>query len=147
LWNALVDEQNTASGMGKSIYLYLIAVFARHFGIPVQYIGNALPLVEDEINQKRAATRYLSMLLFMNAQNSAFLNHSFWPISSDYRSLAAIALKDVIVYTLETGDMELCIDIRENVMFMKSLNLLIVDEHNAFWQQLGRDTKKWPPFF
>jgi len=30
---------------------------------------------------------------------------------------------------------------------MKSLNLLIVDEHNAFWQQLGKDTRKWPPFF
>ncbi|KAK4525592.1 hypothetical protein GAYE_SCF13G3501 [Galdieria yellowstonensis] len=72
----------------------------------------------------------------MNAQNSAFLNHSFWPISSDYRSLAAVALKDVITYALETGDVELCIDIRENIVFMKSLNLLIVDEHNAFWQQL-----------
>jgi len=75
LWNGLMDAQNTrklnilsaVSGLGKSIHLYLIAVFARHFGIPVQYIGSALPLVEDEINQERVATRYLSMLLFMNA--------------------------------------------------------------------------------
>jgi len=155
LWNALVDEQDTdelrilsaASGLGKSIYLYLIAVFARQFKIPVQYIGNASSLVEDETNQERVVKRYLSMLLFMNAQNSAVLNHRFQPLSSRYMSLEAAALKEVIIYALKTGDIELCIDIRENIMMIGSLNLLIVDEHNALWQQFGNDPNSWPPFF
>jgi hypothetical protein len=155
LWNALVDEENTnelnvlsaASGLGKSIYLYLIAVFARHFKIPLQYIGNASSLVEDETNQERVVKRYLSMLLFMNAQNSAVLNHRFQPLSSRYMSLEAAALKEVIIYALKTGDIELCIDIRENIMMIGSLNLLIVDEHNALWQQFGNDPNSWPPFF
>jgi len=152
--NALVDDENArklnilsaASALGKSIYLYLIAVFARHFGIPVQYIGNALQLVEDEVNQERVVTRYLTMLLFMNAQNSAVLNHRFWPLSSYYKSLEAATLKDVIIYALNTDDIELCIDIRENIMLIGSLNLLIVDEHSAFWQKLGNDPNKWPSF-
>jgi len=96
LWNALVDEENTeelkitsaASGLGKSIYLCLIAVFARHFGIPVQYIGNTGDLhrqkVDDDsvacnyVGNSRAmlrkkldcrlvARRYAAMLLFMNS--------------------------------------------------------------------------------
>ncbi|KAK4526602.1 hypothetical protein GAYE_SCF25G4518 [Galdieria yellowstonensis] len=83
----------------------------------------------------------------MNAQNSAVLNHRFCPLSSDYKSLEAAALKDVIIYALKTGDIELCIDIRENIMLIGSLNLLIVDEHNAFWQKLGNDPNKWPSFF
>ncbi|KAK4526948.1 hypothetical protein GAYE_SCF29G4867 [Galdieria yellowstonensis] len=155
LWNALVDGENrrkfnvlsAASGLGKSIYLYLITVFARHFKIPVQYIGNASSLVEDEANQERVVKRYLSMLLFMNAQNSAVLNHRFQPLSSRYMSLEAAALKEVIIYALKTGDIELCIDIRENIMMIGSLNLLIVDEHNALWQQFGNDPNSWPPFF
>ncbi|KAK4528808.1 hypothetical protein GAYE_SCF64G6755 [Galdieria yellowstonensis] len=155
LWNALVDGENrrklnvlsAASGLGKSIYLYLITVFARHFKIPVQYIGNASSLVEDETNQERVVKRYLSMLLFMNAQNSAVLNHRFQPLSSRYMSLEAAALKEVIIYALKTGDIELCIDIRENIMMIGSLNLLIVDEHNALWQQFGNDPNSWPPFF
>ncbi|KAK4528678.1 hypothetical protein GAYE_SCF63G6623 [Galdieria yellowstonensis] len=155
LWNALVDGENrrklnvlsAASGLGKSIYLYLITVFARHFKIPVQYIGNVSSLVEDETNQERVVKRYLSMLLFMNAQNSAVLNHRFQPLSSRYMSLEAAALKEVIIYALKTGDIELCIDIRENIMMIGSLNLLIVDEHNALWQQFGNDANSWPPFF
>jgi len=138
---------SAASGLGKSIYLYLIAVFARHFKIPVQYIGNASSLVEDETNQERVVKRYLSMLLFMNAHNSAVLNHRFQPLSSRYMSLEAAALKEVIIYALKTGDIELCIDIRENIMMIGSLNLLIVDEHNALWQQFGNDPNSWPPFF
>jgi len=96
LWNGLVDARNTRklnvlsapSGLGKSIYLYLIAVFARHFGIPVQYIGNTGDLhrqkVDDDsvacnyVGNSRAmlrkkldcrlvARRYAAMLLFMNS--------------------------------------------------------------------------------
>ncbi|KAK4528324.1 hypothetical protein GAYE_SCF55G6264 [Galdieria yellowstonensis] len=96
LWNALVDEENTedlkvisaASGLGKSIYLYLIAVFARHFGIPVQYIGNTGDLLREKADDnsvacnyagnagamlrkkfdyKLVARKYAAMLLFMNS--------------------------------------------------------------------------------
>jgi len=96
LWNALVDEQDTeelrilssASGLGKSIYLYLIAVFARHFKIPVQYIGNTRGLLGQEgddrsvahnyvgntesmlhkrFDDKLVARKYAAMLLFMNS--------------------------------------------------------------------------------
>jgi hypothetical protein len=74
------------------------------------------------------------------------LNHRFQPRSSYYKSLRAAALKDVIIYARNTGDIELCIDIRENIMLIGSVNLLIVDEHNAFWQKLGNDPNKWPSF-
>jgi len=74
------------------------------------------------------------------------LNHRFWPLSSYYKSLEAATLKDVIIYALNTDDIELCIDIRENIMLIGSLNLLIVDEHSAFWQKLGNDPNKWPSF-
>jgi hypothetical protein len=74
------------------------------------------------------------------------LNHRFQPRSSYYKSLRAAALKDVIIYARNTGDIELCIDIRENIMLIGSLNLLIVDEHDAFWQKLGNDPNKWPSF-
>jgi len=75
LWNALVDEENTeelkitsaASGLGKSIYLHLIAVFARHFGIPVQYIGNTGDLLRKKLDCRLVARRYAAMLLFMNS--------------------------------------------------------------------------------
>jgi hypothetical protein len=67
LRNTLVDEENTeelkvtsaASGLGKSIYLYLIAVFARHFGIPVQYIGNMGNLLGQEAKGDLVARNYV----------------------------------------------------------------------------------------
>ncbi|KAK4524639.1 hypothetical protein GAYE_SCF05G2540 [Galdieria yellowstonensis] len=96
LWNALEDAQNSsklnilsaASGLGKSIYLYLIAVFARHFGTPVQYIGNTGDLLREKVDDnsvsrnyvenagtmlrkkfdyKLVARKYAAMLLFMNS--------------------------------------------------------------------------------
>jgi len=96
LWNALVDEQDTeelrilssASGLVKSIYLYLIAVFARHFKIPVQYIrntrgllgqegddrsvahnyvGNTESMLHKRFDDKLVARKYAAMLLFMNS--------------------------------------------------------------------------------
>jgi len=70
LWNGLVDARNTRklnvlsapSGLGKSIYLYLIAVFARHFGIPVQYIGNAGDLLGPFFDGKFTAGSFAAML-------------------------------------------------------------------------------------
>jgi len=67
LWNGLVDDENTnelnvlsaARGLGKSIYLYLIAVFARHFGIPVQYIGNMGNLLGQEAKGDLVARNYV----------------------------------------------------------------------------------------
>jgi len=67
LRNTLVDEENTeelkvtsaASGLGKSIYLYLIAVFARHFGIPVQYIGNTGDLLRQKVDDDSVACNYV----------------------------------------------------------------------------------------
>jgi len=41
--------------LGKSIYIYVIAVFAQHFGIPVQYIGNT----GDLLMKKLTVTRLL----------------------------------------------------------------------------------------
>ncbi|KAK4526415.1 hypothetical protein GAYE_SCF24G4330 [Galdieria yellowstonensis] len=93
LWNALAQNSSklnilsAASGLGKSIYLYLIAVFARHFGIPVQYIGNTGDLLREKVDDnsvsrnyvenagtmlrkkfdyKLVARKYAAMLLFMN---------------------------------------------------------------------------------
>jgi hypothetical protein len=74
LWNTLVEEQNTedlkvssaATGLGKSIYLYLIAVLARHVGIPVHYIGNTGNLLIDLSKETVVACNFAAMVLFMN---------------------------------------------------------------------------------
>jgi len=88
-WNALVDDENrhklnilcAASGLGKSIYLYLIAIFARHFGIPVQYIGSAGTLLLDGCEHESIACKFAAMLLFMNSYLGQFMTVSLWEAS------------------------------------------------------------------
>ncbi|KAK4528397.1 hypothetical protein GAYE_SCF56G6338 [Galdieria yellowstonensis] len=154
LWNALVDEQDTeelrilssASGLGKSIYLYLIAVFARHFKIPVQYIGNTRDLFENLPNERSIASTFAAMLLFMNLKILDELG-PFYPGDPDYKHLRGLAMKHVIFYAHERGDLVLCGELRRNFMTMAPRNLLIIDEHIALWQKFGSDTKTWLPFF
>ncbi|KAK4523504.1 hypothetical protein GAYE_PCTG60G1400 [Galdieria yellowstonensis] len=154
LWNGLVDERNmrklnilsAASGLGKSIYLYLIAVFARHFGIPMQYIGNTSDLFENLPNEGSIASKFAAMLLFMNLN---ILNElgPFYPSDPHYKHLRGLPMKHVIFYAHEKSDLELCDELRRNFMLMKPRNLLIIDEHNALWQELGNDPNTWLPFF
>ncbi|KAK4526498.1 hypothetical protein GAYE_SCF24G4414 [Galdieria yellowstonensis] len=154
LWNALVDEQNTeelrilssASGLGKSIYLYLIAVFARHFKIPVQYIGNTRDLFENLPNERSIASNFAAMLLFMNLNILDKLG-PFYPSDPDYEHLRGLPMKHVIFYAHERDDLVLCGELRRNFMTMAPRNLLIIDEHNALWQELGNDPNTWLPFF
>ncbi|KAK4527848.1 hypothetical protein GAYE_SCF46G5781 [Galdieria yellowstonensis] len=123
LWNALVDEENTeelkvisaASGLGKSIYLYLIAVFARHFGIPVQYIentgdllrqkvdvdsvacnyvGNSGAMLRKKFDYNLVARKYAAMLLFMNSGNLDSLD-PFYSLRPCYDFLQGFAIKFV----------------------------------------------------
>ncbi|KAK4523732.1 hypothetical protein GAYE_SCF00G1628 [Galdieria yellowstonensis] len=152
LWNALVDEQDTeelrilssASGLGKSIYLYLIAVFARHFEIPVQYIGNTRDLLKP--NEKSIASNFAAMLLFMNLNILDELG-PFYPSDPDYEHLRGLPMKHAIFYAHRRSDLVLCDELRRNFMLMEPRNFLIIDEHNALWQKFGSDTKMWPPFF
>jgi len=84
-----VDDENrhklnilcAASGLGKSIYLYLIAIFARHFGIPVQYIGSAGTLLLDGCEHESIACKFAAMLLFMNSYLGQFRTVSLWEAS------------------------------------------------------------------
>jgi len=57
---------SAATGLGKSIYLYLIAVLARHVGIPVHYIGNTGNLLIDLSKETVVACNFAAMVLFMN---------------------------------------------------------------------------------
>ncbi|KAK4525072.1 hypothetical protein GAYE_SCF19G3915 [Galdieria yellowstonensis] len=98
---------SAASGLGKSIYLYLIAVFARHFGIPVQYIGNTGDLLREKVDDnsvsrnyvenagtmlrkkfdyKLVARKYAAMLLFMNSGTLDSLK-LFYPGDPGYKHL------------------------------------------------------------
>ncbi|KAK4528675.1 hypothetical protein GAYE_SCF62G6620 [Galdieria yellowstonensis] len=155
LWNALVDEENTnelnilsaASGLGKSIYLYLIAVFARHFGIPVQYIGNTGDLLRDRSHEElEASNNFAALLLFMNLKILDELGpfHSCGP---DYEHLRGLPMEHAIFYAHQKGDLLLCGELRRNFTNMAQRNFLIVDEHNALWQKFGSDTKTWLSFF
>ncbi|KAK4528248.1 hypothetical protein GAYE_SCF78G7094 [Galdieria yellowstonensis] len=154
LWNALVDEENTnllnilsdASGLGKSIYLHLIAVFARHFGILVQYIGNTVDLLHEKVDYKLVARKYAAMLLFMNSDTLDSLK-LFYSGRPCYDFLQGFAIKFVAYYAFVKGDLVLCGELRRNFMNMKPRNLLIIDEHNAFWQKFGSDPNTWLPFF
>ncbi|KAK4528323.1 hypothetical protein GAYE_SCF55G6263 [Galdieria yellowstonensis] len=135
---------SAASGLGKSIYLYLIAVFARHFGIPVQYIGNTRDLFEHK--ERSIASTFAAMLLFMNLKILDELG-PFYPRDPDYKHLRGLPMKHVIFYAHERGDLELCGELRRNFMTMAPRNLLIIDEHSALWQELGNDPNTWLPFF
>ncbi|KAK4526786.1 hypothetical protein GAYE_SCF27MG4703 [Galdieria yellowstonensis] len=175
LWNALEDAQNSsklnilsaANGLGKSIYLYLIAVFARHFGIPVQYIGNTGDLLREKVDDdlvacnyvgntgatlrkkfdyKLVARKYAAMLLFMNSGTLDSLE-PFYSGRPRYDFLQGFAIKLVAYYAFVKGDLVLCDELRRNFMNMPPRNLLIIDEHNALWQKFGSDTKTWLPFF
>ncbi|KAK4526218.1 hypothetical protein GAYE_SCF22MG4132 [Galdieria yellowstonensis] len=154
LWNGLVDERNmrklnilsAASGLGKSIYLYLIAVFARHFGIPVQYIGNTSDLFENLPEERSIASTFAAMLLFMNLKILDELG-PFYPRDPGYEHLRGLPMKHVIFYAHRRGDLSLCGELRRNFMLMEPRNLLIIDEHNALWQELGNDPNTWLPFF
>ncbi|KAK4528873.1 hypothetical protein GAYE_SCF66G6821 [Galdieria yellowstonensis] len=152
LWNGLVDERNmrklnilsAASGLGKSIYLYLIAVFARHFEIPVQYIGNTRDLLKPK--ESSIASKFAAMLFFMNLNILDKLG-PFYPGDPDYEHLRGLPMKHVIFYAHRRGDLVLCDELRRNFMNMEPRNLLIVDEHNAFWRKFGSDPDTWSPFF
>ncbi|KAK4526501.1 hypothetical protein GAYE_SCF25G4417 [Galdieria yellowstonensis] len=132
IWNALVDDENrhklniltAASGFGKSIHLYLIAIFARHFGIPVQYVGNAGALLLDGCDHEFIASQYAAMLLFMNSSilDNLAPFHSGRPC---YDFLKGNPTKFVVYYALIKGD----------------------HEHDALWQKLVSDPNTWLPFF
>jgi len=48
------------------MYLYRIAVFARHFGNPLQYFANTGALLLDLSELDSVACKYTAMLFFMN---------------------------------------------------------------------------------
>eukprot|EP00871_Galdieria_phlegrea_P005303 jgi/Galph1/5774/GphlegSOOS_G4401.1 len=138
---------SAASGLGKSIDLYLAAVFARHCKIPVQYFGNTSAILRDPQDDSFVALRFLKMLLFMNADVLNNIKEGYVPGLSKYRSLRGLPLKKVMYFGLEKGDMDLCGDIRDAMMRLSTGNLLILDEHNALWRELEPPSTSWPPFF
>ncbi|KAK4526882.1 hypothetical protein GAYE_SCF29G4800 [Galdieria yellowstonensis] len=157
LWNGLVDERNlhklnilsAASGLGKSIYLYLIAVFARHFGIPVQYIGNTRGLPGQEGDDRSVARNYVGNTESMlhKSLDYTLVARPFYSGRPRYDFLQGVAIKFFAYYAFVKGDLVLCDELRRNFMTMAPRNLLIIDEHNALWQKFGSDTKTWLSFF
>ncbi|GJQ14409.1 hypothetical protein GpartN1_g6200.t1 [Galdieria partita] len=134
---------SAASGLGKSVDLYLAAIFSRYCRIPLQYIGNA----EAWLNVKsisKVVSRYLKMLLFINAD---ILQEMPCFMSIDYDSLNGAPLKDVIYFAIKEKKISLSSEIRDTMMGLAPRNMLIVDEHNAFWGKFGRDINRWPDFF
>eukprot|EP00871_Galdieria_phlegrea_P003390 jgi/Galph1/4051/GphlegSOOS_G2744.1 len=125
---------SAASGLGKSIDLYLAAVFARYCKIPVQYFGNTSAILRDPQNDSFVALRFLKMLLFMNADVLDNIKKYFVPSCSQYFLLTGLPLKKVIYFALVKRDLYLCRDIRDTMMRLSTGNLLIVDEHNALWR-------------
>eukprot|EP00871_Galdieria_phlegrea_P003851 jgi/Galph1/4467/GphlegSOOS_G3078.1 len=138
---------SAASGLGKSIDLYLAAVFARYCKIPVQYFGNTSAILRDPQDDSFVALRFLKMLLFMNADILDNIKEYFVPSSPQYYLLEGLPLKKVIYFALVKRDLYLCRDIRDTMMRLSPGNLLILDEHNALWRKLSSDSTRWPTFF
>ncbi|GJQ11733.1 hypothetical protein GpartN1_g3524.t1 [Galdieria partita] len=135
---------SAASGLGKSVDLYLAAVFSRHCSIPLQYIGNAAAWLGDNRVITEVVPLYLKMLLFMNFSILDELR-SFQ--SRDYEVLNGAPLKHVIYFCIKSKDLNLAFAIRRFMIGLAPRNMLIVDEHNAFWGKFGRDINRWPDFF
>ncbi|GJQ15275.1 hypothetical protein GpartN1_g7066.t1 [Galdieria partita] len=134
---------SAASGLGKSVDLYLAAVFSRYCSIPLQYIGNAEAWLNvNSISQ--VVSRYLKMLLFINAE---ILQEMPCFMSIDYDSLNGAPLKDVIYFAIKEKEISLSSEIRDTMMLHAPRNMLIVDEHNALWSEFGNKTNTWPNFF
>ncbi|GJQ09464.1 hypothetical protein GpartN1_g1255.t1 [Galdieria partita] len=135
---------SAASGLGKSVELYMAAVFSRHCRIPLQYIGNAAAWLKNISNISQMVSLYLKMLLFMNAD---ILEEMPSLESSWYRSLRGAPLKSVIYFAMKEKDVSLASEIRDIMMLLAPRNMLIVDEHNALWSEFGRNINRWPDFF
>ncbi|GJQ14486.1 hypothetical protein GpartN1_g6277.t1 [Galdieria partita] len=135
---------SAASGLGKSLELYMAAVFARYRRIPLQYIGNIEDWLTNISNISQMVSLYLKMLLFMNAD---ILEEMPSFESSWYRSLNGAPLKDVIYFAMKVKDISLASDIRDIMMQLTPRNMLIVDEHNALWSEFGDEINRWPDFF
>ncbi|GJQ11067.1 hypothetical protein GpartN1_g2858.t1 [Galdieria partita] len=135
---------SAASGLGKSLELYMAAVFARYRRIPLQYVGNTETWLQNISNISQMVSLYLKMLLFMNAD---ILEEMPSFESSWYRSLNGAPLKDVIYFAMKVKDISLASDIRDIMMQLAPRNMLIVDEHNALWSEFGDEINRRPDFF
>ncbi|KAK4524318.1 hypothetical protein GAYE_SCF03G2217 [Galdieria yellowstonensis] len=160
LWNRLMDgfDPNiedrrsnfkvvyAPSGLGTSVYLYLIAVFARHFHIPVQYVANTTFLLEGLPDEQTVARKYAAMLLFMNGRILDNLD-TFWSWRHRFDFLNGVPMKLAIYLALQRDSLELCEEVRENFMYMDHRKFIIVDEHHTLWQQFGDKVNSWPSYF
>jgi len=150
LWDGLIDGSDlniedrrcdfkvvyAPSGLGTSVYLYLVAVFARHHQIPVQYFGNTTFLLEELPYEQTVARKFAAMLLFMNARILENLGYSYsWRHRFDF--LNDVPMKLAIYLALQKGDLEHSEKFRENFMAMNLRKFIIVDEHQTLWQQFG----------
>ncbi|GJQ11518.1 hypothetical protein GpartN1_g3309.t1 [Galdieria partita] len=135
---------SAASGLGKSVDLYMAAVFSRHCRIPLQYIGNAEAWLGDNRVKTEVVALYLKMLLFMNL---SILDELPSFQSWDYEVLNGASIKHVIYFCIKSKDLNLAFAIRRFMIELALRNMLIVDEHNAFWGKFGRDINRWPDFF
>ncbi|GJQ13986.1 hypothetical protein GpartN1_g5777.t1 [Galdieria partita] len=135
---------SAASGLGKSVDLYLAAVFSRYYSIPLQFIGNAAAWLGDNRVITEVVALYLKMLLFMNF---SILDELPSFQSWDYEVLNGAPIKHVIYFCIKSKDLNLAFAIRRFMIELAPRNMLIVDEHNAFWDKFGRDINRWPDFF
>ncbi|GJQ14913.1 hypothetical protein GpartN1_g6704.t1 [Galdieria partita] len=135
---------SAAGGLGKSVDLYLAAVFSRYCSIPLQYIGNAAAWLGDNRVITEVVALYLKMLLFMNF---SILDELPSFQSWDYEVLNGAPIKHVIYFCIKSKDLNLAFAIRRFMIELAPRNMLIVDEHNAFWGKFGRDINRWPDFF
>ncbi|GJQ09909.1 hypothetical protein GpartN1_g1700.t1 [Galdieria partita] len=157
-WNRLIESlgviapnlprrQNVlsaASGVGKSVELYMAAVFSMHCRIPLQYIGNAAAWLEEISNISQIVTLYLKMLLYMNF---SILDELPSFQSWDYEALNGAPLKHVIYFCIKKKDLNLAFAIRRCIMRLGPRNMFIIDEHNVLLREFGKKTNKWPDFF
>eukprot|EP00871_Galdieria_phlegrea_P005216 jgi/Galph1/5696/GphlegSOOS_G4348.1 len=137
---------SAASGMGKSIDLYLTAVLARHCKLIVQYFANTSSILKCEDDEKLCEL-FLKMLLFMNAESLDSIQWRYATSVKRQKHLNGLSLKQLILYALLQRDFGLCFDIRDMLMTLRYPNMIIVDEHNALWRKFGNDPNSWPVFF
>jgi hypothetical protein len=141
---------SAASGLGKSVELYLSAIFARYLGFPIQYIGNTGALVESYVKGKEeeVACLYLLNLLYLNADIFDQLNWCLTDLPAGVgEELRGVNLKELVYFGYQTKNIQVAMYVRDVMLSLDRPSMLIVDEHNALWKQFGHDKTKWPAFF
>ncbi|GJQ15675.1 hypothetical protein GpartN1_g7466.t1 [Galdieria partita] len=136
-----IQVVSSASGLGKSVELYLFAIFGLYLGWIVQYFGGTSVLCEKYPDEGAMAKLYLSMIKYLDKDR---LEHFGWKYPSEEFvegvNIQGMTLLDLVNLGITKESMTLAETVRGCIrIVVRSPNLLIMDEHNEIFRNIMRE--------